>query len=214
MNYEELFNRIEELYFNYNYKGIVELWEQEKGNFKLDYNNENDDKILEAIRVSYYEIKDFNRSLYYLNQQISQIEKLKLHKKEKEKKLRYYYMEKANLYGDFNKTILKYRLAKWYLINIKDDSVFNEVVSFTENLYYKKFLLFNKSLGYILVGFICLAIFYHISDFNINREIYSTYNILSLILIFWLFINYSFVNKIRVIFISILRYLFPARGSL
>lgn len=66
MNYEELFNRIEELYFNYNYKGIVELWEQEKGNFKLDYNNENDDKILEAIRVSYYEIKDFNRSLYYL----------------------------------------------------------------------------------------------------------------------------------------------------
>jgi hypothetical protein len=214
MNYEELFNRIEELFFSYNYKGIVELWEQEKGSLKLDYNNENDDKILEAVRVSYYELKDFKRSIHYLNQQISQIEKLKLHKKEEEKKLRYYYMEKINLYGSFNKNILKYKLAQWYLINIKQDSVFNKVVSFTEELYYEKFLSFNKRLGYILVGFICLAIFYHLSDFNISRKIYNTYNILSLLVIFWLFINYAFANKMRTMFVSIFRYLFPAQSDL
>jgi hypothetical protein len=77
-----------------------------------------------------------------------------------------------------------------------------------EGILYKNFLKFNKILGYIVVFLILAAIVCHLIDYQINNTLYSVYNIVSIIGIVWLLVNYYFQERIKTLFVKILRFIF------
>ena len=209
MEYKKLFNEIENLYFNNKYQEILNLWEKNKKYYHLDYNQEFDDKILEALSTSYFETGEFKNGLNSVNKQIIQLPKLNLTEKENKKKLKYYYLNKINLFDKLGNTMAKYKTAKRFVKNCKkEEEPFVTIIDSIEKYFYKKYLNFNKFFGYFIFILISLVISIHFTKMNINESIYSIYNIFTIISVVWLVLNFTFPKYFKKIFISTLRYIF------
>ena len=139
----DIFKEIEGLYFSDKFKEVVAFWENNNTYYQIDKKSQTDNNILEAIATSYSETGKYKRSLLYINAQIEQLKSLELPSHDKEKKCRYYYLNKVNVYTKLNKRILEYRTIWEYLEHFEKDNTFLELSNSLEEYFYRKYLLFN-----------------------------------------------------------------------
>jgi hypothetical protein len=202
MEYELFFSEIEKRYLENDFEGVIKVWEAHSDLYELDYALRHDDKILEAIVTSYYELNSFKKCLYYLNKQIKQLTFLQLSREERYKKRRYYFLTKVNIYSILNKRITKYKIAKNYLQLVPADETFEKIVKHTEEYYYKKYITFNKYFGYVFLGLVLLAVFSHLLDFKLNSTLYVVYNIFTIAALIWLSINFYFPSMVKRLYLK------------
>lgn len=207
----DIFKEIEELYFSDKFKEVVVFWENNNTHYHLDYKNQAENNILEAVATSYYETGMYKQSLFYIDAQIKQLKTLELPSHEKQKKYRYYYLNKVNVYSKQNKRILEYRTIWEYLKHFGKDDTFLELSYSLEEYFYKKYLLFNKYFGYVILMLIAIAILIPLFNFRIPSNIYKPYNIVSIICAMWLVLNLLFPKIFRENLLNGVKYFFRPR---
>jgi len=204
----DIFKEIEELYFSDKFDEVVAFWENNDTYYQIDKKSQTDNNILEAIATSYYETGKYKRSLFYIDAQIEQLKTLELQSHEKEKKYRYYYLNKVNVYSKQNKRIKEYRTIWKYLKNFGNDDTFLELSISLEELFYRKYLWFNKYFGYIVLMLITIAILMPLINFRIPSNIYKPHNIASIVGVMWVVLNLLFPKIFKGYLLSGVKYLF------
>lgn len=207
----DISKKMEELYFSDRFKEVVQVWENNKSHYHIEQNSQTDNNILEAIATSYYEIGMYERSLFYIDAQIEQLKSLELPSHEKKNKNRYYYLNKVNVYSKQNKRILEYRTIWEYLNHFGNDDTFLELSNSLEEYFYRKFLLFNRYIGYFILGFIAIAIILPLSNIRIPSNIYKPYNVVSIIGVMWVSINLFFSKIFKGFLLNGVKYFFRPR---
>lgn len=207
----DIFKVIEELYFSDKFEEVVTFWENNNAYFKIDKKGRPDNKILEAIAISYYETGKYKRSLFYIDKQIQQLKSYELPIHEKEKKYRYYYLNKVNVYSKQNKRILEYRTIWEYIKHIGKDDTFLELSNSLEEHFYRKYLLFNKYFGYVVLMLIAIAILMPLFNLRIPSNIYKPYNIASIICVMWVVLNFLYPRLFKEYLLKGVRCLFRPR---
>ena len=119
MDNSNIFKTIEDLYFDNKYEEVIDFWDKNKSNYSIDIKSEYYNKILEAVATSYVETGMFENSLKYVDKQIKQLEFLEIPIFEKEKKLRYYYLNKINILSKLEKRATEYRTIWEYIQTYK-----------------------------------------------------------------------------------------------
>lgn len=211
MNDSNIFRMIEEIYFNDKYKEVIDYWEKNKAQYPIDNKSEDDNKILEAIATSYFEVGEYDESLNYVNIQIKQLDFIEIPKYEKEKKLRYYYLNKINIYNKQNKRAVEYKTLWEYLQKYRKDTEFLEMSDSIEEYFYKKYQAFNKYFRYVILFLIVAVILIHISDVSIPNNIYGIYNVFSIVGIAWIVFNMLASEFFRNNYLTVVRYLLRPR---
>ncbi|MDX9929898.1 MAG: hypothetical protein RBS37_08640 [Bacteroidales bacterium] len=207
----DIFKEIEELYFSNKFKDVIAVWENNMTYYQIDKKSQTDNNILEAIATSYYETGMYERSLFYLDAQIEQLKNLELPSHEKQKKYRYYYLNKVNVYTKQNRRILEYRTLWEYLKHFGKDDTFLELSNFLEEYFYRKYLLFNKYFGYAILMLIAIAILIPLFNLSIPRNIYRPYNIASIICVMWVVLNLLFPKIFKGYLLNSVKYLLRPR---
>lgn len=206
-----LYKKIEDLYFSDKFKEVVAFWEENKRHYQIEKSNQSDNNILEAIATSYYEIKKYNKSLYYINKQLEQLKTLAISDIEKSKKYRYYYLNKINIYNKKNKKILEYKTIWEYVKLFGKDDVFLRFSDALEEYFYTSYIRMNKYLGSIILLLIIVAIIIPMFNIHIPSIIYKPYNVLSSVGVVWAVINLLFPSAFKKCLLNCLRYLFRPR---
>ncbi len=213
MDNSNIFETIENLYFNNKYEEVIGFWEKHKSNYSIDNKSEYYNKILEAVATSYFETGMFVNSLKYLDKQIKQLEFLEIPVHEKEKKLRYYYLNKVNIFSKQEKRVTEYRTIWEYIQKYKNDKTFLELSDSLEANFYNKYVVFNRYFRYLILCLIIIAILLHLSSISINNNLYNIYNVFSIIAIAWIVFNLLLPHLIKKYFLSGVRYFLRPRNN-
>ncbi|MDD4386054.1 MAG: hypothetical protein PHD06_12840 [Bacteroidales bacterium] len=207
-NKSEIYNEIEQLYFSDKFSEVVEFWERNISNYQIDYKNQADNNVLEALATSYYETGMYDRSLFYIDAQIVQLKTLKLPSHEKKNKYRYYYLNKVNIYFKQNKRFLEYKTIGAYIQDFGKDETFQELFKSLEEYFYRKYLLINRYFGYVILIIIAIAMLMPLLNLHIPNNIYKPYNIISIICVIWIVLNLLLPKIFKRYFLYVMRCLF------
>lgn len=213
MNNSDIFETIEDLYFNNKYEEVIDFWEKNKSNYSIDNKSEYYNKILEAVATSYVETGMFDNSLKYVDKQIKQLEFLEIPIHEKEKKLRYYYLNKINIFSKLEKRATEYRTIWEYIQTYKNDKTFLELSNSLEMHFYKKYVVFNKYFRYLILSLIIIAVLLHLSNISINNNLYNIYNVFSIIGIAWIVLNLILPHLFKKYFLYGVRHFLRPRNK-
>jgi hypothetical protein len=201
----DVFREVESLYFKEKYEDVIKYWETNKHNYTFGIKEEDDINILDSILESYHELKNYPKCMYYLKIQIKNLNFLELSEVERERRLRYYYLLKVNIFAMQNKRISEYRTILEYPKN-KTDQTFTEWLNFLEESFYRKYIIFNRILLYSIICLIIFFIIMQLSNIYIINSLYKDYNIISIICIVWIVLNFLFPTIFKSLFIISLRF--------
>lgn len=204
------FKTIEEYYFNNDFEAIVSLWEKNDNAIILDYSKEYDDKILEAVRVSYSEHGLLRKSLICLEKQISLLPKLNVTSSEKQERLKYYLNSKMNVLIKLKKFIKYYKTLHEYIPLFGTTSDVNHA-SDIEKLYYKRFFNINKYFIATLLILVVLDFSAKLLAYPINSKVQLLYELLTLGGLIWVLFLGFFNKKIGCWFVKLFRFFFKPR---
>ncbi|MCF6170295.1 MAG: hypothetical protein L3J66_04875 [Bacteroidales bacterium] len=212
MDYNSFFSQIEKLFFSDDYQAVVNLWEENQHHFVLDYTKEYDGEILEAIKVSYYELGFVAKSLNLINEQFRLLPKLQISLPEKDKKLNYYFNDKMSILLEMNKLISYYRMKRQYLL-IWGNKEYENHLTDIEILFYKKYVKFNNYLFFFLIVLVLLSFSANFLDYHVDKTIQMIYEILTWAGLVYVVVLKVFSKKAYGWFVKIFRRLFPPKSN-
>jgi len=183
-----LFTDIEKAYLSDNYQEVITIWEKHKKNYSVNFETQNDRKILQALVVSYSELNRTEESIYYINKYIHFLKKQKNNLNGYSEDIDFYFLAKSSIYSRERKRLYEYKTLHEYIrLGGKNDKLiksFREVEDFLFQSYRK----FNLYFTYVFIGVIILNnIFRFTVQTPINPSIMTLIVVIGLL---WIGINY------------------------
>ncbi len=169
-NLDKILNDFESAYFNDEYNQVIQIWENNlKGKFFLSKPQIIDDKILQALMVSYWELGLYKRSIYYADLYIKDQLMNKDGNTEFRKNLDFAYMLKTTILAKERKIIQYFKTLTLYIKQGGSNNQLLKSYNETEQILFKKFNKINQYYVYFFVAVIILkyvlnAVNIYISD--------------------------------------------------
>lgn len=203
---KDFFKQIQENYFSENYSIVVELWESNTKEKKIDaLIIEDKFKLNEALSVSYFEIGNYSQSLCFVNKQIQLLNE-DTNSKGYGKNIDFYYLLKAEIYRkkkDINK---EYKLIMEYIkIRGENNELAKSKIILEKSLIKKT----NRINAVVTYFYILIIIMYYILYYGFKIKLLSSQLFLIFLIIGLLWIGfylfYPSVNKKFLMWIISLR---------
>ncbi len=212
MEYNRFSKKLANAFFDKKYIEVIMIWEKHKGDFNINYKEDDDEYILDAVKESYYEVGSFKKSLILIDKQFRLLPKLDKDLKYKEESLKIHFVDKMSLLIKLKRYISYYRMKRQSLL-LWEDEEYREHLADIEIMYYNKFIKINNGLFFFLTGLIVTSFFMPILDINISTTIGTAFNIIFYVGATWLAFLFIFRFKLQKWFVYLFRKLFTPKSE-
>ncbi len=201
MNVKQKLSVLEELYHKNKYREITDYWNNNQED--LDFtSNETSSQIAEILSVSYIELGEHKKALFYVNASmkflLKEISSGKSIDDDFLDDIITFYDLKIEIFFRTNKVIHEYAYTNKYLIYGADKEVLRRKDEL-EDIIYDRYAFVNKVLMFASIGIFNLFLF------KIGFFSHKYFLILSLVFGLWVILNSIFPERFRILFFAILK---------